>query len=550
MKPAGIYPSLQSALDYVESNLKEEAWKIGEWLPSIQRLSQLAGVSPGTMYKAVAVLRERGLVCGKKNHRIRVGSSDVPSKMPTESRPTWRRYREILEKDLAAGAFGLREGLPPLKVLQSRYVLCYRTIRKILNSMAADGLIRRSGKKFALPAVQTGAYRKKILFITLVGHFTQQSALNRKYYRIINLFENECVRAGLTLEIVEIDFSDTLKSRRAAAKLVTGDATIGFILDIWWYESESQQRSYIDMLTRLSATKRPVALLDEYGNFDLPLPFMANPLFQVYRFEGANAGTRMMKYLHAMGHRVVVYISILHFAPWSRNRFDGIAGVLADTRGEHRLHLVAQSIAMGLAEQLTVAGLTDSEIRKLLTVGLTESQADDLIKQWLEFKKSTRSREGIPGLDGTMHRNLSGLVALSKRNPDDFFFEKTLTGALDATAIRTFEECVRPLFVRALEHRDATAWICANDDLALTALSFLHEKRIGVPRQLSVVGFDNSPLEALEHRLTTFDFNAMGFIHGMLNFILRPPRPRGPYRHSAIEVEGVIMERATAGPAR
>ena len=62
--------------------------------------------------------------------------------------------------------------------------------------------------------------------------------------------------------------------------------------------------------------------------------------------------------------------------------------------------------------------------------------------------------------------------------------------------------------------------------------------------------FDNEPVKAIEQRLTTLDFNAAGFIHRMLNFIARPPRTRGPYQHRPIEVEGIVMIRDTAGPAR
>ena len=122
-------------------------------------------------------------------------------------------------------------------------------------------------------------------------------------------------------------------------------------------------------------------------------------------------------------------------------------------------------------------------------------------------------------------------------------------GALDAIGERMFDISVKPLFERAIDNRDATIWICENDALAMRALSFLRERGIRVPDDLSVVGFDNVPIEALENRLTTIDFNSIEVIRRMLNFVLRPPRPRGPYRHLPIEIEGIVMERGTAGKA-
>ena len=73
--------------------------------------------------------------------------------------------------------------------------------------------------------------------------------------------------------------------------------------------------------------------------------------------------------------------------------------------------------------------------------------------------------------------------------------------------------------------------------------------QIPVPESVSVVGFDNEPVQAFAARLTSYDFNAAGFIHRMLDFIARPPMPRGPYRHVPIEVEGIVMQRGTTAEA-
>jgi hypothetical protein len=62
------------------------------------------------------------------------------------------------------------------------------------------------------------------------------------------------------------------------------------------------------------------------------------------------------------------------------------------------------------------------------------------------------------------------------------------------------------------------------------------------------VGFDNSPVEALEHPLTRLDCNASGFIHRMVNSVVRPPHPRGAYRHSAIEIDAIVVQRDTTPP--
>ena len=105
------------------------------------------------------------------------------------------------------------------------------------------------------------------------------------------------------------------------------------------------------------------------------------------------------------------------------------------------------------------------------------------------------------------------------------------------------------LFKKAAADKTITAWVCANDSMAFSALSFLHEKKITVPGDISVIGFDNTPVKALDNQLTSLDFNALGAVHRILNFIARPPKPRGRYRHTPIEIEGMIIERGTTGKA-
>jgi DNA-binding LacI/PurR family transcriptional regulator len=128
--------------------------------------------------------------------------------------------------------------------------------------------------------------------------------------------------------------------------------------------------------------------------------------------------------------------------------------------------------------------------------------------------------------------------------------ERAVAGAIRAVGEETFALCLTPLFREALSRTEVTAWICANDATAFNALDFLRDRGVAVPERISVLGLDNVPTESLEKRLTTYDFNTTGFVHRLLNHILHPPRPRGPYRHRPIEVEGMIVERQTARVVR
>jgi hypothetical protein len=365
------------------------------------------------------------------------------------------------------------------------------------------------------------------------------------------LFENECKRSWLHLDIVEIDFYDSAACRRAKDAVKDTDEILGVLLDVWWYESKEFRQNYLDVLNRLAGFKKPVAILDEVGNFDLPLPLTRNPLLQVFAIESELAGERMARLLLSLGHKSIAVISLFHYASWARRRYDGIVSQYARAGFGDGVKLVAETVDAYFPNLLTASGLSDNAVRSLIAIGRTPSQVKDMERQWGEFKNANKPPyTGFPRLDAATCDGLREVQKFVRRHPDHFFYERTGAGALDAAGKLMLRIHLTPLLEQAIKIDGITAWVCATDGIAFEALPFLRNRKIQVPRDMSVVGFDNAPVTALEHGLTTLDFNAMGFVFRILNFILRPPRPRGAYHHKTIEVEGIIMERDTAGKAR
>ena len=111
--------------------------------------------------------------------------------------------------------------------------------------------------------------------------------------------------------------------RKQYGSAPTVDSVAGYVLDVWWDAPADFRQRYLDMLSRLASIKKPVAILDEFGNFDLPVQWERNPCLQVYRIEN-RAGERMAQYLIGLGHKKVAYLSLNHDAEWSQDRFAGI----------------------------------------------------------------------------------------------------------------------------------------------------------------------------------------------------------------------------------
>jgi DNA-binding LacI/PurR family transcriptional regulator len=103
---------------------------------------------------------------------------------------------------------------------------------------------------------------------------------------------------------------------------------------------------------------------------------------------------------------------------------------------------------------------------------------------------------------------------------------------------------------RLLEARDLTAIFVANDQMALGLLRLLHERGLDVPRDVSVVGFDDIPEAAyFMPPLTTVrqDFNEMGrrCLHVLLEQI------EGGARTIVKEiVPAQLIERSSTAPPR
>jgi DNA-binding LacI/PurR family transcriptional regulator/DNA-binding transcriptional regulator YhcF (GntR family) len=537
--------ALTSAAAFITNYLSSETAKPGHQLPPVRKLAHMSGISKTTMARAVSsLIQKKAIDPASYNHKTASISSE--SIMPINR----HRIRDQVERDIISGHFGLAGKLPLLKELQSRYGVCFRTMRRILGELEKDGIVKSSGKGYMLPGTAAKTLREYIVFITCKGHYSQGSALNHQHNRIVNLFENECMRFGIQLEIVEMDFYDSAESRRAALALKNSEHLLGIVLDVWWYDPPDYQRSYLDVLARVAGFKKPLAILDEISNFNLPTEYEGNSRLQVYRIQGKKAGEQMARYLLGLGHQSVVYISSLHQAAWSHDRYDGVLAQFSRAGFGAGVHICGDEYHLPLEFLLAASGLTDTEVGRIIAAGRTISQAKDLTKNWQEFKKQAPDKiTGDMQIDAYFRVSFKAVANIMQSDIDPAILGEIGDAALSAIGAQAFGYSLRPLLQQAIQYHNATAWICATDWTALSAKRFLGERHIQVPEQISIVGFDNIPVEALEHRLTTFDFNAMGFIRRMLNFIVRPPKPRGPYRHAIIEVEGTIMQRDTAGKA-
>jgi DNA-binding LacI/PurR family transcriptional regulator len=271
---------------------------------------------------------------------------------------------------------------------------------------------------------------------------------------------------------------------------------------------------------------------------------------QVYRIEGQRAGTRVAKHLLALGCQSAGYFTLWPDAGWSVERFAGICEQFARAGCAGNVSAFAVEQDDPLLYLFKISGLTNLGIRKVIAAIRPPAQADNLWERWLRFERSAPSKELIaPEGERMLRKNLSPLARELRQGWDREFLAQTCITILDTAGKQLVRLQLEKLFAKALAEPRMHAWICAADSIAFPALAFLREQSIRVPEDISLISFDNTPATALEQRLTTFDFNGMGFVRAILNFVVRPQRLRGSCRHAAIEIAGMIIERGTTAAA-
>jgi DNA-binding transcriptional regulator YhcF (GntR family) len=551
IRPLEEFPAIQRAVDFIRGKIDAAVWRPGETIPSVRTLSLSAGVSRYTMIKAVALLKKEGCIVTVERGGMRVAGPIPDDEGVTgENLEFWGQVRRALEQDILSGAFAQKGNLPNIKELQTRYGVCFRTMQKVVRSLVTDHVLVRRGKKLFEPGSSGPAYRQSIVFITHRTDSAQISAINHEHKRIVDILEDNCVRFGLALETVDVDFYNSGDVRRAVARLTGNRQAMGYVLDLWWYLGESFRQSYLDVLSALALEKKPAALLDELGSFALPHAFSGNPLVQVFRIEGSKAGERMAGFLLGQGHRSVVYLSSDHGQSWSQDRLTGLQTRFAKAGFPDAVQpIVIGNLSHLLLQVFYASRLKDDLIRKIFAATGTERQTREQFEAWLDFKENPEQILIDEKHAPLFRRNLACFKQLAKQSLKNDLFRDLSAATLKRAYGWALDIVLEPLFKKAILCRNSTAWICASDGIARSALEFVRGREISVPRVLSIAGFDNEPVLTTEAKLTTYDFNANGFVHRMLNFIARPPRPRGPYRHAVIEVEGMVVERGTTGRA-
>jgi DNA-binding LacI/PurR family transcriptional regulator/DNA-binding transcriptional regulator YhcF (GntR family) len=531
------------AEEYLRNQLKTNLWSAGDRLPSLKRLAVLAGVSPNTMGAAVHRLGSEGIFAIIPRGRVSVTSSAQSAHALTHLSKPWQKKRVEIEKDLLNGRFGTEGSLPASKQMQAQYGISYNTLRKILNSLLTSGVVASYKHTFRVLPARTPETLSTIAFFSEGKSIDDMILPHPRERKLIDLLETECSQSRMKILPIGLDLSSSSGVRAAIARLGNDRKIGGFFLNAWWPTIPGVQGRYHDLLDALIAMNKPVAILDQDGEFELPPRLHYRRGLSIFQIAGRLAGCAIGRRLLSLGHRNTAFFSYRHGQRWSQKRLLGINeefckaglpdGICAHTRDD-----------VSLATELVLAagGFSEADFERMFKQDMNREQYEDFFARY----RAVNARLTLPdaGFFAEARTELSVLSRMAKEYPGSKAFPGVRSAVFRDLEDRLLNAYLQPVFEKALEDKRITAWVGANDATSLAGLAYLKQRHIKPGNEISVVSFENSH-EGFEARLTSYDFNLAGIVHRMFRFLTEPIGESAPVRIAPIEVEGMLIERET-----
>jgi hypothetical protein len=139
--------------------------------------------------------------------------------------------------------------------------------------------------------------------------------------------------------------------------------------------------------------KRPVAIIDESGNYAVPSELITNPLVQIFRIAGISAGKQAARLLLELGHTSVAFLSPFHSTCWSQQRQRGLDEQYAKAGYSRGVHHMTNKELVGvellLMKIMSDTGFDESQLRNIFSIDRTESQVEDLFRRFHEARNKT-----------------------------------------------------------------------------------------------------------------------------------------------------------------
>jgi DNA-binding transcriptional regulator YhcF (GntR family) len=469
-------------------------------LPTISELARLCGVSPMTVVRAVNELKAEGQLDSRQGRWIEItGPDDRPRPSPLIAERGWERVSRQIRDDIARGTYPPGTLLPSSKELHHRHGVCHKTLRAALHHCVGAGILRHENRRYAVTKPLSSS-KGVILLITRGVAFAARTSV------LVQSMESECIRAGVALRVCHYDFVDdpNVKAGLERELSVPGRIFLGFVI----FAVGIPQDHVAWMTGRLSAFHKPVSILDETG--DVASSYRpTGRLTKIFAMScGSHTGEALGRFLISRSHRKAAYFSRDRTVVWTQQRFNGVRSAFHSAGLDDAVQLFGIEFPL-YDETSAYARRAERVVNKMMRL------VDGSLKKALQ--KDINGERGLY----TLLRTKTGMI-MSHR-------------------------LMLPHYRSAAADPSITAWIGENDVLAIDCLEYLAGSGTTVPREVSVVGFDNH-VDSARASLTTYDFNVPAYVRAMVMHVIDPSYMERIFtKDRTIEIDGFVVERGSTG---
>jgi DNA-binding LacI/PurR family transcriptional regulator/DNA-binding FadR family transcriptional regulator len=480
-------------------------------LPALRILAKTFQISYYSVRLAIEQLSREGLieicmgsgVILKQNLKIRLQNKAVSFKTKAQ------QIANTISHKIAGGDLKIGDYLPLHKMLKFQYQTTYNTINNVIGLLLKENLVHRQGSRFLVGNAPAIPNRKKNKAYLLVS----QRPLDWKFWPaeeiiFLQALENELQKNGVTsLEYINIWDEHDFISRVQEA------STFGLYIDFTVFinsgDSPETMQANFYKITETAAKKHlPVVVYS--SNIILryipDFTFRRLPNLFIIGYNNYMAGEKLGTHLAAMGHKKIAYFNFGNVS-WNTERFKGMENVLKRhfNSGLNLYHFQENSAEYKNANlNLSTYADTSKKDRKHFLASYSR-----LFKNH-EFQTTDPVKEAYFSLGNQVYQDI---------------YKKGMT----------------PVFKKALNIKEITAWVGTGPTDTMAAAEFLTENKINIPDEISLVGFGNNEA-SMRYGITTYDLmkSKAGYLaaHCILGDI-----PIKKNRKGYVEYEGQVIIR-------
>ncbi len=446
-------------------------------LPSVRTLATRWKISPTLVQKTLNQARRLGWI----ETRDRSGSwpaGHTPNPALPALRPNAMTLAADIRDNIQAGHYGGGEKLPAPKTLAAQQGMHPATARKALKYLVREGLLKREGRNLSVSPPRRRNTSHPVIWC--IG--AQDLAGGLPGLRLGSDREWEFWREIQSeamrndLHTVHLAWEGRLPS--------SGNKPLGAIVSTWHLQKPHA------LLSALHRANLPSAVWLENPQLTPGQISQNSPWLGYHDMSyGKEAGKLLAQHPVVRRHQRIAWISPFHGAEWSRNRLDGIKKGLPDTT---RLHEA---------------------------LGPWMSEWDFQTEVWQD--KSMYKKLNLKGLGIQTHDT------------------ELLQPIFEAIGYQRLFEKFDSVLEKAIASR-STLWIASSDKIALHCQDWLAAKKMAVPNDLALIGFDDTR-EAFRRGITSFRFDAPAMARAMVRQVLLPSKPS----RGTIHYEGTLVVRSS-----